>query len=106
MTTDLQDFETLLKTVYADGTLTNVEFQQVRDAADASFDELRRRCPEVIQLTEFQQAADVLVQCMQKGILLLKKRKLSSEEKELVICAYGAQVAYIKANFDRFTQVL
>lgn len=106
MPTEPQTFDALLKSVYSDDTLTNVEFQQLRDAADKLFDQLRQDFPNAPQLVEFQQSADDAVQFMQKGILSLKKGKLSNADKAKVIQAYSAQVAYIKANLDRFTQAL
>jgi predicted RNA-binding protein with EMAP domain len=106
MPTEPQTFDALLKSVYSDHTLTNVEFQQLRDAADKLFDQMRNDFPDSTQLTEFQQSADDAVQFMQKGILSLKKGKLSDAGKAQVIQAYSAQVAYIKANLDRFTQTL
>lgn len=103
----LQDTSALgqwLARIYEDRSLSNIEFQQLRDEADARVGALASQYPQSTDLTAFQKAADDAVQLMQTGILGFKKQKLGADAKAAVLQAYGFQVAYIKACLDRFTQ--
>ncbi|MFJ3483699.1 hypothetical protein ACIPL1_09985 [Pseudomonas sp. NPDC090202] len=93
-----------LARIYEDQSLSNIEFQQLRDEADARVDALASQYPQSGDLAAFQKAADDAVQLMQTGLLGFKKQKLGAEAKTAVQDAYGFQVAYIKACLDRFTQ--
>ncbi|SEI72473.1 hypothetical protein [Pseudomonas sp. NFR16] len=95
-----------LARIYGDGSLTNIEFQQLRDEADRRVDALKQLYPQSTELAAFQEAADIAVQRMQTGILSFKKQKLPSELKTGIHEAYAFQVAYIQACLDRFTQTL
>jgi hypothetical protein len=95
-----------LARIYDDHSLTNTEFQQLRDEADRRVDALKARYPQSADLAGFQKAADEAVQLMQTGIIGFKKQKLPSEAKTDIHEAYAFQVAYIQACLDRFTQML
>jgi hypothetical protein len=58
------------------------------------------------QTAEFQAAVDTAVQHMQKILLAIKKSKPDDNLKAEVKQAFGFQMAYLKANFDRFHQAL
>ncbi|WP_285426071.1 hypothetical protein [Pseudomonas sp. efr-133-TYG-103a] len=109
-TTETQGEETELSQwlarIYGDKSLTNIEFQQLRDEADRRVDALKQLYPQSTELAAFQEAADNAVQRMQTGILSFKKQKLPSELKTGIHEAYAFQVAYIQACLDRFTQML
>jgi hypothetical protein len=95
-----------LARIYDDQSLTNTEFQQLRDEADHKLDRLKDLYPERNELAMFQKAADDAVQQMQVGILKFKSKKLPKDAKSDIQQAYAFQVAYIQACLDRFTQML
>jgi hypothetical protein len=95
-----------LARIYDDQSLTNIEFQQLRDEADQKLEHVKERYPDLAELAVFQKAADDAVQQMQVGILKFKSKKLPKDAKSDVQQAYAFQVAYIKACLDRFTQML
>jgi hypothetical protein len=96
----------LLANIYEDQSLSNLEFQKLRDEADVKVNVLASQYPQSTNLIEFQKAADETVQLMQTGILGFKKQKLGAPAKAAVQEAYAFQVAYIKACLDRFTHAL
>lgn len=95
-----------LQQIYADAVLNNVEFQGLRDKADEVFDQVIGKYPDIHELAAVQQLADQLVETMQRGILAVRKTKPNAESKDQLREGLAYQVAYIKANLDRFTQAV
>lgn len=104
--TEKTELDTWLEDIYADKVLNNAEFLQLRDKADQVFEHLAGTLASVSETSEFQLAVDDSVQHMQKILLAIKKTKPDDKLKADVKLAFGFQLAYLKANFDRFYQAL
>ncbi|WP_193551528.1 hypothetical protein [Pseudomonas ovata] len=112
---DHEELAQRLSRIYSDQWVTTLEFQQLRDDADALFMALAKRFvprPEdpVDQtnqlLLDVQLRADEVVKAMKTMVLSIKKARPQPADKILVKQALGYQVAYIKACLDRVTQTL
>ncbi|AKP33345.1 hypothetical protein [Yersinia aleksiciae] len=97
-----RNIDSLLKSIYSDCKINNLEFQLLRDFADEKFDLLLENYGENNNLSAFQKSMDVTVQLMQQSFFDIKKQCENDDEKKIAKEAFDSQMAYIIANYERF----
>jgi len=96
-----KDLDMTLRVADADGAMSPVEFQGLRDQADIHASKV-----DLASVREFMAAADKLVELMQHIALEARKAKLPDTTRAAIRDAAEYQVAYVVAGHKSSTERL